>query len=202
MMQSGGAIALTAAPSGTAASPVLLPQRYLGPTRTTPFPEVRTPASTTVVPPTSVSWNRPAPNTLPAMAKAGGNYLSSQLIKMEAIANGYDEGIAHAPNGIISEGSGQNLFLVRDGVLITPPLEGTLLLIKNEDQPGVIGEVGTILGKFGVNIANFALGRGKGGAVGVVNIDVPPAENGAIERALEAIRAIPAVTSACLVKFY
>jgi branched-chain amino acid aminotransferase len=73
------------------------------------------------------SWHRPAPNTLPAMAKAGGNYLSSQLIKMEAIANGYDEGIALAPSGIISEGSGQNLFLVRDGTLITPPLEGTLL---------------------------------------------------------------------------
>jgi branched-chain amino acid aminotransferase len=73
------------------------------------------------------SWHRPAPNTLPAMAKAGGNYLSSQLIKMEAIANGYDEGIALAPSGMISEGSGQNLFLVRDGTLITPPLEGTLL---------------------------------------------------------------------------
>lgn len=73
------------------------------------------------------SWARPAPNTLPAMAKAGGNYLSSQLIKMEAVANGYDEGIALAPTGIVSEGSGQNLFLVRDGVLITPPLEGTLL---------------------------------------------------------------------------
>lgn len=73
------------------------------------------------------SWARPAPNTLPAMAKAGGNYLSSQLIKMEAVANGYDEGIALAPTGIVSEGSGQNLFLVRDGALITPPLEGTLL---------------------------------------------------------------------------
>ena len=73
------------------------------------------------------SWQRPAPNTIPALAKAGGNYLSSQLIKMEALANGYEEGIALAPNGTISEGSGQNLFLVRDGVLITPPLEGTLL---------------------------------------------------------------------------
>ena len=73
------------------------------------------------------SWARPAPNTLPAMAKAGGNYLSSQLIKMEAVANGYDEGIALAPSGIVSEGSGQNLFLIRDGVVITPPMEGTLL---------------------------------------------------------------------------
>ncbi len=53
-----------------------------------------------------------------------------------------------------------------------------------------------------MNIANFALGRGKGGAVGAVNIDVPPAGDGKIDRAIEAIRAIPAVTSACLVKFY
>ena len=88
-----------------------------------------------------------------------------------------------------------------DGVEIEVPLEGTLILIKNEDQPGVIGEVGSILGKAGVNIANFALGRGKGGAVGAVKIDVPATEDGKIERAIEAIRAIPAVTSACLVKF-
>ncbi|HET8655299.1 MAG TPA: branched-chain amino acid transaminase [Longimicrobiaceae bacterium] len=73
------------------------------------------------------SWQRPAPNTFPALAKAGGNYLSSQLIKMEALANGYDEGIALSPGGLVSEGSGQNLFLVRDGTLVTPPLEGTLL---------------------------------------------------------------------------
>ncbi len=73
------------------------------------------------------SWQRPAPNTFPALAKAGGNYLSSQLIKMEAIANGYDEGIALSPTGLVSEGSGQNLFAVRDGVLLTPGLEGTLL---------------------------------------------------------------------------
>ncbi|MGH9308646.1 MAG: ACT domain-containing protein, partial [Vicinamibacterales bacterium] len=88
-----------------------------------------------------------------------------------------------------------------DGVEIEAPLEGTLLLIKNEDQPGVIGEVGTILGRFGVNIANFALGRGQGGAVGVVNVDVPAEGEGSIERVLEAIRAIPAVKSASLVKF-
>jgi branched-chain amino acid aminotransferase len=73
------------------------------------------------------SWSRPAPNTHPALAKAGGNYLSSQLIKMEAIANGYSEGIALAPSGLVSEASGQNLFLVRDDTLLTPPLEGTLL---------------------------------------------------------------------------
>lgn len=73
------------------------------------------------------SWNRPAPNTFPAMAKAGGNYLSSQLMKMEAIANGYAEAIALSPAGTVSEGSGQNVFLVRDGTLITPALDGTLL---------------------------------------------------------------------------
>ena len=61
------------------------------------------------------SWTRIAPNTLPAMAKAGANYMNSQLIKMEAIANGYVEGIALDANGYVSEGSGENLFLVRDG---------------------------------------------------------------------------------------
>ena len=73
------------------------------------------------------SWQRPAPNTFPALAKAGGNYLSSQLIKMEAVINGFAEGIALGPGGMVSEGSGQNIFLVRDGTLITPAIEGTIL---------------------------------------------------------------------------
>lgn len=73
------------------------------------------------------SWQRPAPNTHPVLAKAGGNYLSSQLIKMEALANGYSEGIALSPEGLVSEGSGQNIFLVRSGKLLTPPMDGTLL---------------------------------------------------------------------------
>lgn len=73
------------------------------------------------------SWNRPHPNTLPVMAKAGGNYVNAQLMKMEAVANGYSEAIALGPGGMVSEGSGQNLFLVRDGVLHTPALDGTLL---------------------------------------------------------------------------
>jgi branched-chain amino acid aminotransferase len=73
------------------------------------------------------SWHRPAPDTIPAMAKIGGAYINSQLIKMEAHANGYAEGIALAPSGMVSEGSGQNIFLVRDGTLITPALEGSLL---------------------------------------------------------------------------
>jgi branched-chain amino acid aminotransferase len=73
------------------------------------------------------SWQRPGPNTHPVLAKAGGNYLSSQLIKMEALANGYQEGIALNPDGLVSEGSGQNIFLVRGGKLITPAMDGTLL---------------------------------------------------------------------------
>ena len=73
------------------------------------------------------SWSRSAPNTLPAMAKAGGNYLNSQLIKLEALADGYVEGIALNPAGYISEGSGENIFLVRDGIMYTPPLIDALL---------------------------------------------------------------------------
>jgi branched-chain amino acid aminotransferase len=73
------------------------------------------------------SWNRPAPNTLPTMSKAGGNYLNSQLIKMEAIADGYAEGIALDTAGYISEGSGENIFIVRDGVVFTPPLISAIL---------------------------------------------------------------------------
>ncbi len=73
------------------------------------------------------SWNRHAPNTMPTMAKAGGNYLNSQLIRMEAEINGYDEGIALDVNGLISEGSGENLFLVRGGVLYTTPLSSSVL---------------------------------------------------------------------------
>ena len=73
------------------------------------------------------SWNRPAPNTLPTMSKAGGNYLSSQLIKMEAVADGYAEGIALDTAGYISEGSGENIFIVRDGIVYTPPLISAIL---------------------------------------------------------------------------
>lgn len=73
------------------------------------------------------SWSRVAPNTLPAMAKAGGNYLSSQLIVMEAVRHGYAEGIALDVNGMLSEGSGENLFVIRDGVIFTPPATAALL---------------------------------------------------------------------------
>ena len=73
------------------------------------------------------SWTRMAPNTLPAMAKATANYANSQLIKMEAIAAGYSEGIALDVNGNLSEGSGQNLLIVRDGAIFTPPLGSSIL---------------------------------------------------------------------------
>ena len=73
------------------------------------------------------SWTRIAPNTLPAMAKSGANYMNSQLIKMEAIMNGYVEGIALDTNGYVSEGSGENVFVVRQGALITAPLGNSVL---------------------------------------------------------------------------
>ena len=73
------------------------------------------------------SWTRNAPNTMPTLSKAGGNYLSSQLIRMEAQVNGYAEGIALDASGYISEGSGENIFVVRDGVIYTPPIAASVL---------------------------------------------------------------------------
>jgi branched-chain amino acid aminotransferase len=73
------------------------------------------------------SWNRVAQNTIPAGVKAGGNYLSSQLISMEAHRLGFDEGIGLAPDGTLSEGAGENLFMVKDDVLITPPQSSSIL---------------------------------------------------------------------------
>ena len=73
------------------------------------------------------SWNRPAPNTLPQMAKAAANYMNSQLIRMEAKINGYDEGIALDVNGYVSEGSGENIFAVMNGTIHTPPLANSAL---------------------------------------------------------------------------
>lgn len=73
------------------------------------------------------TWQRVAPNTIPAMAKVAGNYLGGQLIKMEALANGFAEAIALDTGGRVSEGSGQNVFLVRNGAIYTPPVDGSLL---------------------------------------------------------------------------
>jgi branched-chain amino acid aminotransferase len=92
------------------------------------------------------SWNRMAPNTFPAMAKAGANYMNSQLIKLEAIQNGYVEGIALDHNGMVSEGSGENIFLVYDGDLITPPYSGSIL-------PGITrNTVMTLAKEMGLNV--------------------------------------------------
>jgi branched-chain amino acid aminotransferase len=73
------------------------------------------------------SWTRIAPNTLPALAKAGANYMNSQLIRMEAETNGYAEGIALDDAGYVSEGSGENVFVIRNGKLLTPPLGASVL---------------------------------------------------------------------------
>jgi branched-chain amino acid aminotransferase len=73
------------------------------------------------------SWSRMAPNTLPALAKSAANYANSGLIKMEAVTDGYSEGIALDVQGYVSEGSGQNVFIVRDGTITTPPLASSIL---------------------------------------------------------------------------
>ena len=90
------------------------------------------------------SWNRMAPNTLPALSKAGGNYLNSQLVRMEANLNGYVEGIALDVAGYVSEGSGENIFVVRDGKILTPPLGASVLpgitrdsIIKLAEEMGI-----------------------------------------------------------------
>jgi len=73
------------------------------------------------------TWNRLTPNSMPAMAKSGANYMNSQLIKMEALLNGYAEGIALDDRGLVSEGSGENIFLVQDGRVVTPQLSCSIL---------------------------------------------------------------------------
>ena len=100
--------------------------------------------------------------------------------------------------GTIFEQSGPRLVLL-DGIPIEAPLAGALIVIRNQDTPGVIGEVGSVLGKHGVNIANFALGRDAQGAVGVVNVD----ESGAAridQKVLDALTAIPAIRDARLIR--
>jgi len=99
------------------------------------------------------SWNRFAPNTMPALAKAGGNYMNSQLINMEAITNGYAEGIALDADGHISEGSGENLFLVRNGIVYTPPLTSSILSGITRDT------VITLLRDMGVEVREQILPR-------------------------------------------
>jgi branched-chain amino acid aminotransferase len=99
------------------------------------------------------SWTRIAPNTLPALAKAGANYMNSQLIRMEAHHNGYAEGIALDSNGCISEGSGENIFVVRDGKIHTPPLGSSVL-------PGITRDtVVTLARELGLEIIETVIPR-------------------------------------------
>jgi branched-chain amino acid aminotransferase len=99
------------------------------------------------------SWSRIAPNTLPALSKAGANYMNSQLIKMEAMANGYSEGIALDKSGYVSEGSGENIFVVRDGKIITPHL-GTSVL------PGITRDtILTLAAEMGIPIVEQTMPR-------------------------------------------
>lgn len=86
-----------------------------------------------------------------------------------------------------------------DGIDVEAPLEGTMLVINNEDQPGVIGEVGTILGRHGINIAGFSLGRGRGGALGVVNLDAGQREED-VDAAVKELRGVPAIRRVCVVR--
>jgi branched-chain amino acid aminotransferase len=101
------------------------------------------------------SWRRVSPDAMPAVSKATGNYLNSQLIKMEAIANGYVEGIALDARGFVSEGSGENLFLVQDGVLITPPVASSILTGITRDT------VLTIARDLGVPVREKVIPRGQ-----------------------------------------
>ena len=99
------------------------------------------------------SWSRLAPNTIPTGAKAGGNYLSSQLIAREARRNGYVEGIALDTNGYISEGSGENLFIIKNGVLYTSPATSGIL-------PGITRDtIMTLARELGYTIREESLQR-------------------------------------------
>ena len=99
------------------------------------------------------SWNRAAPNTYPTGVKAGGNYLSSQLIAQEAVRGGFVEGIALAPGGLLSEGAGENLFIVRGGKIYTPPCGSSILAGITRDT------VLTLATDLGIEIVEQSLPR-------------------------------------------
>ncbi len=99
------------------------------------------------------SWTRPAPNTLPTIAKAGGNYLNGQLIKIEAVKAGFTEGIALDVFGYVSEGSGENIFMVKNGDIYTPPFTSSIL-------PGVTrSTVMTLLKESGYRLIEAPVSR-------------------------------------------
>jgi branched-chain amino acid aminotransferase len=99
------------------------------------------------------SWQRMAPNTFPALAKSGANYMNSQLIKMEALKDGYVEGIALNVRGHISEGSGENIFIVMDETIHTPPLSSSIL-------PGITRDtVFKMAGDLGISVIEETIPR-------------------------------------------
>jgi branched-chain amino acid aminotransferase len=99
------------------------------------------------------SWNRMAPNTMPDMAKSGANYMNAQLIKLEAKEHGYVEGIALDVYGYVSEGSGENVFIVRDGALITPSFSSSIL-------PGIVRNTVIILAhEMGIKVIEESIPR-------------------------------------------
>jgi branched-chain amino acid aminotransferase len=99
------------------------------------------------------SWQRIAPNTLPAIAKSAANYMNAQLVKMEALTNGYVEGISLDASGHVSEGSGENLFIVRDDKILTPPLSSSIL-------PGITRDsVITLAHELGYTVSEQAISR-------------------------------------------
>jgi D-3-phosphoglycerate dehydrogenase len=101
--------------------------------------------------------------------------------------------------GTVYEPNSPRLVSVR-GVSVEATLVGTMLVIGNDDQPGVIGEVGTILGRFGVNIASVALGRSESGAIGVVNVDAEKSPPEALDAAVATIRRVPAIREAWVIR--
>jgi D-3-phosphoglycerate dehydrogenase len=101
--------------------------------------------------------------------------------------------------GTVFEPASLRLVSIR-GVSVEAPIAGTMVMIANDDQPGVIGEVGTILGRHGVNIASFALGRSEAGAVGVVNVDEDPMAIGVLEAAVQELRRVPAIREAHVIR--
>lgn len=141
------------------------------------------------------SWNRMAPNTFPAMAKSGANYMNSQLIKLEALSHGYSEGIALDHNGMVSEGSGENIFIVRNGALITPPFNASILpgitrrtVIRLAEQMG-IQVIERNIPREALYIADEVFFTGSAAEITPIktidNIQIGPGERGPITKKLQ-----------------
>jgi D-3-phosphoglycerate dehydrogenase / 2-oxoglutarate reductase len=127
------------------------------------------------------------------------HFKSLLSVKLAPTADSIDASAARWAEGTVFEPNAPRLVSIR-GISVEAPLSGTLLIIANDDQPGVIGEVGTILGRQGVNIASFALGRDATGAVGVVNVDEDAGRPGALDAAVDAIRRMATVREAWVVR--